>query len=77
LKKGTKSGYIPAYNSGEELLEDLLKNKQYKHHKQLHYLAERHAGNLLKIRFVLNPFSFVFLGVGTEQYHIVMETLGH
>jgi len=30
---------------------------------------------LLKIRFVLNPFSFVFLIVGTEQYHIAMETL--
>jgi superfamily II DNA or RNA helicase len=63
------------YSSGEELLEDLLNNKQYKHQKQLRYLAERHAGSLLKIRFVLSPFSFVFLVVGTEQYHIVMETL--
>lgn len=63
------------YNSGEELLEDLLTNRQYKHHKQLLHLAERHAGNLLKIRFVLSPFSFVFLIVGEEQYHIIMETL--
>ncbi|MBD0333397.1 MAG: DEAD/DEAH box helicase family protein, partial [Chitinophagaceae bacterium] len=63
------------YGSGEEMLEDLLKNKQFKHHKQLRYLAERHAGNLLKIRFVLSPFSFVFLIAGTEQYHIILETL--
>lgn len=63
------------YSSGKELLEDLLKNKQYKHYKQLRHLAERHAGHLLKIRFVLSPFSFVFLIAGPEQYHIVMETL--
>ena len=53
----------------------MLKNNQFRHHKQLRYLAERHAGNLLKIRFVLRPFSFVFLIAGTEQYHIILETL--
>jgi hypothetical protein len=63
------------YESGEELLGDLLKNKRFKHHRQLRYLAEKHAGNLLKIRFVLSPFSFVFLITGTEQFHIVLETL--
>ncbi|NTS43094.1 DEAD/DEAH box helicase family protein [Flavisolibacter sp. BT320] len=63
------------YETGEELLDDLLKNNQFRHYKQLRYLAERHAGNLLKIRFVLRPFSFVFLITGTEQYHIILETL--
>ena len=63
------------YETGEEFLDDLLKNNQFRHHKQLRYLAERHAGNLLKIRFVLRPFSFVFLIAGTEQYHIILETL--
>lgn len=63
------------YETGEELLDDLLKNNQFRHHKQLRYLAERHAGNLLKIRFVLRPFSIVFLITGTEQYHIILETL--
>jgi superfamily II DNA or RNA helicase len=66
---------IQLYESGEELLEDLLKNKRFKHHRQLRYLAEKHAGNLLKIRFVLSPFSFVFLITGPEQFHIVLETL--
>ncbi len=63
------------YESGEELLNDILKHSQFKHHKQLRYLAQQHAGDLLKIRFVLSPFSFVFLLVGDEQLHIVLETL--
>jgi hypothetical protein len=29
----------------------------------------------MKIRFVLSPFSFVFLLTGKEQFHIVLETL--
>ncbi|MFA6924117.1 MAG: helicase-related protein [Bacteroidales bacterium] len=63
------------YNSEEELFEDILKNKNFKHYKQLRYLAQKHDNNILKIRFVLNPFSFVFLLKGNEQYHIVLETL--
>ncbi len=29
----------------------------------------------MKLRFVLQPFSFVFLVVGEQKYHIVLETL--
>jgi hypothetical protein len=29
----------------------------------------------MKIRFVLNPFSFVFLLAGEKQFHIMLETL--
>lgn len=57
------------------MLEDILKNKNFKHSKQLRYLAKRHEGRFLKIRFVLNPFSFVFLLAGEQQFHIVLETL--
>ena len=63
------------YESGEDLLNDVLKQAYFKHHKQLRYLAEQHRGNILKIRFVLSPFSFVFFLVGDNQYHIVLETL--
>jgi superfamily II DNA or RNA helicase len=62
------------YSSGEELLEDILK-KNYKHHKHLQFLAKRHDRSTLKIRFVLSPFSFVFLLTGKERFHIVLETL--
>lgn len=63
------------YDSGEELLADVLSKGNYRHQRQLHYLSENHAGQILKIRFVLSPFSFVFLLEGNERYHLVMETL--
>ncbi len=63
------------YDSDSELLEDILKHKQVKHYRQLRFLADRHEASVLKIRFVLSPFSFVFLLAGEEQYHIVMETM--
>jgi len=65
----------PFYHSEEELLNELLKNKEVKHYRQLKYLASRHEGTTLKLRFIQNPFSFVFLLSGPEQYHIVLETL--
>jgi hypothetical protein len=63
------------YNSEEELLHDLLKNKNVKHYRHLRYLASRHDGSVCKLRFVLDPFSFVFLLSGLEQFHIVLETM--
>ncbi len=63
------------YSSGEELLEDILKRGNFKHHKQLRFLSQRHDRSTLKIRFALSPFSFVFLMTGKEQFHIILETL--
>lgn len=66
---------VSLYQGGTELLDDLLKQRDFKHSLHLRYLAELHEGTVLKIRFVLSPFSFVFLLAGKEQYHIVLETL--
>ena len=63
------------YDSEEELLKDVLKNASFLHHHYLRYLAGRHEKSVLKVRFVLKPFSFVFLLRGKTQYHIVLETL--
>jgi len=63
------------YDSGEELLQDVLCKGSYRHKLHLQYLAEQHCGNILKLRFVISPFAFVFLIRGIEQYHIIMETL--
>lgn len=63
------------YESGEELLNDILKQTHFKHHKQLRYLSEQQSDDIIKIRFILNPFSFIFLLFGHNQYHIVLETL--
>ena len=44
------------YGSEEELLEYALKKTNARHYKQLRFLAEKHQGSILKLRFVLNPF---------------------
>ena len=64
-----------AFSSEEELIDELLKHENVKHYKQIRYLVKKHLSHILKIRFVLSPFSFVFLMKGAGQYHIVMETL--
>ena len=71
----SRKGEPSLYESGDELLEDILKGKNFKHRQQLMYLAQKHDSQTLKIRFVLSPFSFIFLLSGEEQFHIVLETL--
>ncbi len=63
------------YKSGEELIDEILKMKDVKHYEQLRYLAAKHDRSVLRVRFVLLPFSFVFLLTGEQQYHIIWETL--
>ena len=63
------------FGSENDLLNEILEKKQVKHYRQLKYLASRHESSIMKLRFVLNPFSFVFLLSGQEQYHLVLETL--
>jgi superfamily II DNA or RNA helicase len=63
------------YDSGEALLSDLLHKKTYKHSRHLQHLADLHERNTLKLRFVLSPFSFVFLIAGDTRYHLIWETL--
>ncbi|HEY4784665.1 MAG TPA: DEAD/DEAH box helicase family protein [Bacteroidales bacterium] len=63
------------FDSDEEFVENVLKNQNLKHYRQIRYLANQHLGNIVKLRFVLSPFSFVFLLQGAEKYYIVMETL--
>lgn len=63
------------YTNAESILEDLLKGKQYKHSHHIQFLAERHERDVMKLRFVLQPFSFVFLLKGEQNYHIILETL--
>jgi len=63
------------YTTEDDLLENILALKQYKHHRHLRYLSKKHERTILKLRFVLEPFSFVFLLLGNNQYHLVWETL--
>lgn len=52
-----------------------LASRNYKHSRHIQFLASQHQSQILKIRFVLNPFAFVFLLAGQSLFHIVMETL--
>ncbi len=63
------------YPSEQELLEEILSKRSVKHFRQLRYLADNHAHTILKLRFVLHPFSFVFLLLGNHQFHVILETL--
>lgn len=63
------------YADAESVLEDLLKVKPYKHSQQIQFLADKHERDVMKLRFVLHPFSFVFLIAGEQNYHIILETL--
>lgn len=75
LKKLLGQNDISLYNSEDELINDLLNNKDVKHYRQVKYLASKHEGETLRLRFVLQPFSFVFLISGINAYHLVLETL--
>ncbi|MEJ5102404.1 TOTE conflict system archaeo-eukaryotic primase domain-containing protein [Chryseobacterium sp. MYb328] len=63
------------YPNAENILQNILNSKNYKHSLQIQYLADKHESSVMKIRFVLSPFSFVFLITGKHYYHIVLETL--
>jgi len=39
------------YSDGQDLLNDILNNKDFKHSQQLRFLAARHEGTHLRIRF--------------------------
>lgn len=63
------------YQNESGLLEDLIHISKSKHYQQLQYLAAHHAYQLMKLRLVHKPFSFIFLLEGEERYHLVWETL--
>ena len=63
------------YEDEKALADDLLLITETKHYHHLRYLSSKHAHHLMRLRFVLKPFSFIFLLEGEEQYHLVWETL--
>src|SRR5690606_2958192 len=63
------------YANEEELLSEILKLRKYKHSRQVQFLADHHRSSIMKIRFVLSPFAFVFLLSGDQKYHVILETL--
>ncbi|MBY0481563.1 MAG: DEAD/DEAH box helicase [Chitinophagaceae bacterium] len=63
------------FKSEQDLIDNILNIKNSKHYYQLKFLSSKHLSAVLKIRFILKPFSFLFLLIGEKKYHIVWETL--
>lgn len=63
------------YKDEKELFEDILSITNTKHYKHLRFLSSKHAHDILKLKFVHKPFSFIFLIQGDRNYHIIWETL--
>lgn len=72
---GNDSRVSSLYRSDTELFDAILKTKKSKHYYHLKYLAGKHKSTIVKLRFIINPFSFIFLLEGKTNYHIVWETL--
>lgn len=63
------------YNNDKDFFDDLLNISNTKHYKHLRFLSSKHSHNIMKLRFVHKPFSFIFLIQGNRNYHIIWETL--
>lgn len=63
------------FENNEQFFENVLNVSDSKHYKHLRYLSSIHSNELMKLRFLHRPFSFVFLFEGTDQYHFIWETL--
>jgi len=63
------------YNNEKDFLDDLLKISNTKHYKHLGFLSSKHLHDVIKLRIIHKPFSFIFLIQGDKNYHIIWETL--
>lgn len=63
------------FKDENDFFDTLIENSETKHYKQLRFLSSKHKHDLQKLRFVQNPFSFVFLLNGINNFYFVWETL--
>lgn len=59
----------------KQLFEDLIQIYKTKHYKHLRYLSSKHLSDVMKLRIVLKPFSYLFLIEGKDKFFFVWETL--
>lgn len=65
----------PFFENENILFETILQKSNPKHYKHLRFLSSKHRQDLQRLCIVHNPFSFVFLLSGVDNFHIVWETL--
>lgn len=62
------------FSSEAGLIDDILNVKNSRHYLQLKYLSSKHEVSVLKLRFVLQPFSFLFLLAGEKISYCMGNT---
>lgn len=72
---GNKATLAAFYKDEKGLADDLVQIADAKHYYHLRYLSTKHAHHVMRLRFVLKPFSFIFLLEGATHYHVIWETL--
>jgi hypothetical protein len=65
----------PFFENDNNFLEHLIAGSKTKHYNHLGFLSSKHKYDILKLRFVHKPISFVFLLSGIDNFYIVWETL--
>lgn len=63
------------FEDEKSFLEYMLNTSGTKHYRQLRFLSDKHSSSVMKLRFILKPFSFIFLIEGESKFYIVWETL--
>lgn len=63
------------YENDTEFIDDLLSISKTKHYKHLRYLSSIHSHEVMKLRFIHKPLSFLFLIKGKSFFHYIWETL--
>lgn len=63
------------FNGDDDFMNVILERSGTKHYHHLRFLSSKQEAALQKLRVIQRPFSFVFFVAGTQQYHIIWETL--
>jgi hypothetical protein len=63
------------FEDEKSFVEDILHVSDTKHYQQLRFLSDKHAYSKMRLRFIIKPFSFIFLIQGKDKFYIVWETL--
>ncbi|MBI1227611.1 MAG: hypothetical protein GC192_20425 [Bacteroidetes bacterium] len=62
------------YKNEQEFINDLLKNIDAKHYNSLLFLSGIHSFLIMKLKFFLKPFSYIFFVEAEHDYYFIWET---
>jgi len=63
------------FDSENEFIDQVLEIQKTKHYKHIKFLSDKHLHDIFKVRFIVSPFSFIFLTGSNSNYYFIWETL--